>query len=155
MRSSSKTFARALLLGCICFRSWTVSGVVRAEVAAPRIVTQAGEGAIKLDAAYATIDGPNARLEGGDDKDIIWWTSVDTSLRWTVNVLKPGNYRVALNYSRVGSNNGSPLLISVGDQTVHAVPMAGAGMNDYKTGDAGEVTLSKPGKLEVVNKASL
>jgi len=115
-------------------------------------IKQAEDGSIKLGAADVKIQGPNAKLEGGELKDIMWWTSADTTLRWTASVQKPGHYRVEMNYAVIGNNNGSPLTIMIGDQIVKAIPKAGSGFNDYKTGKAGEVTISKSGDLPIVVK---
>ena len=105
-----------------------------------------------MSALNAKIQGPNARLEGGDVKNIMWWTNVDTSLQWTATVQKPGNYRIEMTYSIIGTNNGSPLVIMVGDQVVKAIPKAGNGFDDYKTAKAGEVAISKAGDLQVIVK---
>lgn len=113
---------------------------------------QADDGSIKLGAEDAKIQGPNAQLEGGEVKDIMWWTSVDTTLRWTASVQKPGHYRVEMTYAIIGNNNGSPLTIMIGDQIVKAIPKAGSGFNDYKTGTAGEVTIRESGDFPVIVK---
>ncbi len=118
-------------------------------------IKQAEDGSVKMGAADAKIQGPNARLEGGEVKDIMWWTSADTVLHWTARVQKPARYRVELTYAIVGNNNGSPLSIVVGDQIVNATPKAGSGLNDLKTAKAGEVTISKAGDLDVVIKPLL
>gem|GEM_PF-1929258 len=126
--------------------------VLRAADKPQESLKQVEDGSLKLDAAAAKISGPNARLEGGQVKDIIWWTSMDTSLRWKAGIQKPGRYRVEVTYAIIGNNNGSPLAIMIGDQVVKATPKAGSGFNDYKTGRAGEITISKPGDFPVVVK---
>jgi predicted secreted protein len=128
------------------------STMLRAADRAGQPVKQAEDGSIKLGAAEVKIQGPNAQLEGDDVKGIMWWTSADTTLRWTASVRKPGHYRVELTYAIIGNNNGSPLTIMVGNQIVKAIPKAGTGFNDYKTGTAGEVTISKSGDLPVIVK---
>lgn len=125
---------------------------IRAKEAPVHSLRQADDGSIILNAADAKIRGPNAKLEGGDVKGVMWWTNMDTSLQWTAHVQKPGRYRVELTYAIVGNNNGSPLAVMVGDQVVKAIPKAGNGFNDYITASAGEVTISKPGDLEAVVK---
>lgn len=125
---------------------------LRAADNAGRSIKQADDGSIKLGAAEVKIQGPNAQLEGREVKDVMWWTSADTSLRWTAGVRKPGHYRVEMTYAIIGNNNGSPLTIMIGDQIVKAVPKAGNGFNDYKTGTAGEVTIGESGDVPVVVK---
>jgi hypothetical protein len=151
MRSISKTLAVTFLAGLMA----SSTGTIRADDRPAQSVKQADDGSIKLGAADAQINGPNAKLVGGDEKNIIWWTNTDTSLRWTASVLKPGKYRVELNYSIIGSNNGSEMGITVGDQSVKATPKAGNGLDDYKIGNAGEITIGKTGNLQVVMKPLL
>ncbi|MDR3404159.1 MAG: hypothetical protein P4L99_16800 [Chthoniobacter sp.] len=126
--------------------------LLRAADKAGLSVKQADDGSIKLGAADAKIQGPNAQLEGSEVKDIMWWTSVDTTLHWTASVRKPGPYRIEMTYAIIGNNNGSPLTIMIGDQIVKAIPKAGSGFNDYKTGTAGEVTISESGDFPVIVK---
>ena len=109
-------------------------------------------GAFKLTAADAEIDGMSAQLEGDDEKNIGFWRDVGTSLAWAIHDSKPGSYRVELNYSLAEGYDGSKVAIIVGDQSVTAKPKAGGEWTDYKTGDAGEITISKPGNLQVVAK---
>jgi hypothetical protein len=111
--------------------------------------TPAGDGSIVLPAAEVVIHGPNARLEGGAEKDVIWWTHEDTSLEWKADIQHPGKYRVEFNYAVIGTNNGKSVAISVGDQTLKAVPKTGNGLGDYKTGLAGEVTVTKAGSYPI------
>jgi len=124
----------------------------RVNAATPHVVRQTGDGTINLDASDAQIQGPNARLEGKDEKRIVWWTHADTSLCWRVAVQTPGKYRVELTYDVIGNNNGSALAIVVGEQTVKAIPRAGAGESEFTTGQTGELTIAKPGDLQVLVK---
>jgi hypothetical protein len=128
------------------------SNLLRAADNAEQLIKQAKDGSVMLGAAEVKIQGPNAQLEGGEVKDVMWWTSADTTLRWTANVQKPGHYRVEMTYAIIGHNNGSPLTIMVGDQVVKTTPKAGNGFNDYKTGKAGEITISKSGDVPVIVK---
>ncbi len=136
------------LFACPILTNTTLS----AEDKAGQPVKQADDGSITLGAADVKIQGPNAQLEGGEVKDIMWWTSADTTLRWTASVRKPGHYRVEMTYAIIGNNNGSPLTVMVGGQIVKVIPKAGRGFNDYKTGTAGEVTISESGELPVIVK---
>jgi predicted secreted protein len=148
---TSKTFLKARL-GLMVLSLSSLTCEVRGADKALNLVKQGEDGLVELDAAAAKIQGPNARLEGGEVKDIMWWTSMDTFLRWAAKVQKPGHYRVEISYAIIGNNNGNPLAIWVGDQMVKAIPKAGNGFDDYKTGKAGEVTISKPGDLQVLVK---
>ena len=63
--------------------------MLRAADKAAQSIKQPDDGSIELGAADVKIQGPNAQLERGEVKDIMWWTSADTSLRWTARVQKP------------------------------------------------------------------
>ncbi len=142
---------KAGLAGLLAF-SVLNDAMLRAAEQVGQPAKQADDGSIKLGAADVKIQGPNAQLEGGEVKGIMWWTSVDTTLRWTASVRKPGHYRVEMTYAIIGNNNGSPLTIMIGDQIVKAIPKAGSGFNDYKTGTAGEVTIRESGDFPVIVK---
>src|SRR5688572_15471140 len=97
--NTTRTLMNACIAGLL-IGVFGITGVVRADDQSPGLARQADDGSIRLEAADAKIEGPNARLEGGDKKKgVIWWTSVDTSLHWAANAREPGNYRVELNYS--------------------------------------------------------
>lgn len=151
MKRFTVNILKAGLAGLIAFPVLN-NTMLRAADKAGQSIKQAEDGSIKLGAADARILGPNAQLEGGEVKDVMWWTSADTALRWTAGVRKPGHYRVEMTYAIIGTNNGSPLTIMIGDQIVKAIPKAGSGFNDYKTGTAGEVTISEAGDFPVIVK---
>jgi hypothetical protein len=113
-----------------------------------RRVVQAVDGSVALPAEEAKIEGPNARFEEGE-KGIAWWTNVDTSLHWIAKIDKPGKYRVELNFNVLGNATHGELSIAAGDQTTEAVLSSGTGMNDFKWGDAGDITIRKPGEIPV------
>ena len=151
MNTTTQLMLKVALTGLFSF-SVSNDPTLRAADEAGQSAKQADDGSIKLGAADVKIQGPNAQLEGGEVKDVMWWTSVDTTLRWTARVQKPGHYRVEMTYAIIGNNNGSPLTIMIGDQVVKAIPKAGSGFNDYRTGSAGEVTISEPGDFPVIMK---
>src|SRR6187402_1651888 len=70
MQGIYKMLVRGLLAAWIAFGA---TDLAPAEVGRTRPVKQAEDGTIKLDAAEANIQGPNARVEGGDPKDVMWW----------------------------------------------------------------------------------
>src|SRR5205823_4304765 len=71
------------------------------------------------------------------------------SLVWTINVQKPGKYRVELNYSQIKNDEGAKVAIVVGDERVKVRPTAGKDWLDVRAGNAGEVTIGKAGNLQV------
>ena len=105
-----------------------------------------------LEAAAAKLSGPEARLEGDKQKDIIWWTGGKTFIQWLVPVSHPGSYWVVLNYSLFGKSNGAQLAISVGDQTLRAMPKSGGGTADFQAGNVGEVKIGTAGDCKITLK---
>jgi predicted secreted protein len=105
---------------------------------------------VTLGAGEAKIEGPNAKIEGqGDTKSIAWWTDVDTSLHWTAKIEKPGKYRVELNFAVLGNRNHAELSIAAGGRATRADLTPGNGMDDFKWGGAGVVTVDKAGDIPV------
>jgi predicted secreted protein len=139
------SFAIASLMG---FGAWRTSHVRAAEPSSPA-VEQAADGSVILGATDVKIDGPNARIEGGDTKRITWWTDVDTSLHWTAKIAKPGKYRVELNFAVLGNRTHAELSIAAGGQATEAVLIPGNGMDDFRWGQAGMVTINKAGEIPV------
>lgn len=113
-------------------------------------IKQSDDGSFLLAASDAQIAGINAQLETKGEKNIGFWNDVGTSLIWSINVEKPGNYRVEIEYSLMRGYEGSKVAISVGDQTIRAKPKATKAWTDYQIGQAGEVAISQPGDLPVV-----
>jgi hypothetical protein len=122
---------------------------VRAAEPSSPTVEQAADGSVTLGATAVKIDGPNARIEGGDAKSITWWTDVDTSLHWIAKIEKPGKYRVELNFAVLGNRTSAELSIAAGGHSTDAVLPPGNGLNDFKWGQAGEITIDKAGEIPV------
>ncbi len=112
-------------------------------------IQAADDGTFKLRAANAEIVGMNAVVEDYTPKNIGYWDSLDTSVRWQIVMRKPGKYRVEMNYSLTPSANGCKVAVLVGDQSVTARPKAGANWLDYKVGSIGEVTITGTGYFPV------
>src|ERR1051325_1495511 len=83
MRFASKTFLKSCL---IALSLLSVSHKACAADKSSPVAKQADDGSVRMIASAAKIQGPNAKLVGSEVKDIMWWTSMDTSLRWTASV---------------------------------------------------------------------
>jgi len=141
-----------------------------------RPIAQQPDGSLELDATSAEIDGQTGRLEGGEEKYLVWWNSPDRFIRWPVTLHESGTFRVQLTYSLAKSSysrqievtedgktftsepetvtsDSSEVELGVGDKSLAATLKAGSGWDDYKTEDLGEITINKPGELEVVLKS--
>jgi predicted secreted protein len=148
MKIKFRTLIRFALAALIGFGAGGRNEIRAAGTLGPPI-EQAADGSVTLSATNARIEGPNARIEGGKPKSIAWWTDVDTSLHWKAKIEKPGKYRVELNFAVLGNRTDGEVSIVAGDQKTDAVLKPGNGMDDFKWGQAGEVTINKPGELEV------
>ena len=118
-----------------------ISGVVK-----PSAVVE------KLTAADVQIDGMNARLGSANnqEKKIQFWQDIGTSLAWTIDVRTSGKFRVELVDRQSKDEQGAKLLVKVGDQMLKVQPRPTKSWGDYLSGNAGEVTIDKPGLVPVV-----
>ena len=149
MKIKFRILTRFALAGLIGFGLWLLNEV-RAAGTSSAPVEQAADGSVTLGAGDAKIAGPNAKVQGqGDTKSIAWWTDVDTSLHWTAKIGKPGKYRVELNFAVLGNRNDADLSIAAGGQTTRAVLPPGSGIDDFKWGQAGVISIDKAGEIPV------
>jgi predicted secreted protein len=140
------------------------------------LIAQEPDGTLELNATNAEIDGQAGRLEGGEKKYLVWWSSPDASIKWPVKLHKPGTFRVEWTYSLAKSSysrqievteggkkfttepetitsDSSGVELVVGDKSLAATLKAGSGWDDYKTESLGEMIIKNPGELEVVLKS--
>jgi predicted secreted protein len=148
MKIKFRTLTRFALVGLVGFGAWRMNEIMAAGTSGPPI-EQAADGSVTLPAKDANIIGPNAKFQGGKTRAIAWWTDVDTSIHWTAKINKPGKYRVELNYAVLGNRNHAELSIAAGDQATKAILAPGNGMDDFKWGQAGVITIGKSGEIPV------
>ena len=78
------------------------------------------------------------------------WTDIDTSVRWGIDVTRPGRYQVTLSYGCRAEDAGSTVLVKVGEAELEHVVEATAGENVYRPLTVGVLLLSKgPAELEI------
>ena len=124
------------------------------RVASPPPLPQAADGTIQLPAADAEIVGSTAKLEGGEAPNIGYWLDTKDYLQWQVQVDKPGEYEVALNYACLESSAGSEYSVSVGDRTLAGKVPATGGWGDYRVVKLGTVRVGAAGVQTVAVRAT-
>jgi hypothetical protein len=85
-----------------------------------------------------------------DLQNIGMWHGTDDQVVWTVNVSKPGAYKVFLDYACPADSAGNKYILDLGDQSLRGTTTAtGSDWSDYKQSSIGTVQLS-PGLQKVV-----
>jgi alpha-L-fucosidase len=94
-----------------------ISGTVNA-INIVQAIEQAADGTLTLNAMDAEITGSSAKLEGGRDMNIGYWTNVKDFATWPVKIDKPGTFDVALVYACDASSGGAEFTLKAGDQAL-------------------------------------
>jgi alpha-L-fucosidase len=90
----------------------TFTGAPQAASIVPKVQADAS-GVLILKAADAEIKGSTARLQGsGDDANIGYWTNAEDAVNWTVEVDRPGTYKVEVRYACEPGSEGSTYTVS-------------------------------------------
>jgi alpha-L-fucosidase len=123
-----------------------IASVVVAEtegdvVATGQYPSQAKDGSIVLAATDAEIIGSSARLEGGAEQNVGFWTDGNDYLKWVVRVARPGDFRVSITFACEPSSAGSEYVFTTGGKSLIKVVEATAGWGDYKKADLGVIHL--------------
>ena len=71
------------------------------------------------------------------------WTDTNTSVRWSLDVVRPGRYEVVLDYGCDAGNAGSRVIIRVGANRLKHVVQATAGKNVFRPLPVGALSLSE------------
>jgi alpha-L-fucosidase len=106
---------------------------------------QNANGSFAFLAADASITGTTAKFEN-EKKAIGFWTNQTDSVYWDINVVRPGKYKLQLEYACEAGSEGSLCSLLSGDIETQFTIASTGGWSTFKTLDLGEVTLSKTGK---------
>ena len=115
------------------------------QFAPPPMPQLAADGIIRLTAEDAGIVGETAALEGGDVKNIGYWTNPKDYLKWELNITRPGTFDVAVTYSVESDRSGSEYAVVAGDQSVSGVAEGTGGWGGYRTVKLGQLEIAKSG----------
>ena len=115
-------------------------------------VRPAKDGSLSLGAEDAEIHGHTTQLEGKKNgpKNIGYWRNADNWISWSGRIDKPGKYKVEMVYSCPSASKGTTFDLEIGAAKLDGTVAATDGWDDYKSHPIGEVTIDKPGPLEVV-----
>jgi hypothetical protein len=140
-------------------------------------ISQARDGSLRLGATDAEIDGQAIRIEGGEEKYLVWWNSPERFIRWPISVDKPGTYKIEVTYSlasstrsgqvQIDSEGGniavalpptvvqsSEISLTVDGHSISGTLKAGEGWDDFKTVSLGQVEIEKAGPSEAILKST-
>ncbi len=112
----------------------------------PPVIAQNNGGAVRLDYLLAVTSG-NAvkRFNRAGKFHISKWTRPEDAASWHVSFSRPGSYRVKINYSARPEWAGRRYRISLASTSVAGTVTPTGGWYEYKTFDAGVLTVAKPG----------
>ena len=96
-------------------------------------------------AGDATVTGTTAKFES-EKKAIGFWTNQTDSVFWDINIVRPGKYKLQLEYACEAGSEGSLCSFLSGDIETQFTIASSGGWGTFKTLDLGEVTLTKTGK---------
>jgi len=107
---------------------------------------QAANGSITLAAIDAKVEGATAQYES--EKDCIgFWTNASDSVTWSLEVDKPGEYRVSLELACPQDNEGTTFDVQIGDQSVRSRVPSTPGWSSFTTVEAGKIKINQAGKV--------
>lgn len=118
-----------------------------------RLIQQAQNGIITLNARDASVHGKTIRYEPQPHKNTIgYWTKAEDWVSWDFAVAKPGSFSVTLTQACGKGSGGSDYTVSVGDQVItDVVPDTGAFTN-WVERTIGTFNLSTAGTYTVAVK---
>ncbi|NLH98982.1 MAG: alpha-L-fucosidase [Chthonomonadales bacterium] len=129
----------------------------RPVVEDPATVVKAGaDGTLTLRAADAVIHGSAQYESGGGHDNIGFWTNPQDYVSWEIELIRPGDYRVALTYACQPGNEGSEYHVTLGlrggGNTVSGKVEATGSWTDFRTVDLGHMSEIKPGRYTLTVK---
>ena len=88
-----------------------------------------------------------ARLEGGDEANIGWWTDAASSVAWTIKVAKAGTFNL---WGRMSTTaDSSRFNLQIGDQKIACQVYNTGGYDDYREVELGRISVPAPGVYTV------
>ena len=124
-----------------------VSGTVEPLAAT---LVQEKDGTIRLSAADAEVIGENAKIEGGKELNIGFWTNVNDFAQWQVRVDKPGAFEVEVTYACDTNSGDSEYVVVIGNQAVVGKTEVTGSWTSYRTVSLGGIRINDPGVLNAM-----
>ena len=107
---------------------------------------------INLPAAKAEVNGALRILDNNGTVAVHYWNQYGDAITWKLEDVKPGTYRVRLNYALPPSMPGGSMLLTVGRHDLKIMAKATEGWTDFQTFDAGVITVDQSGPVKVTLK---
>ncbi len=117
------------------------------------VVSPAASGSFELLPQEATIDNPGlkpeeyARVEGGEEANIGWWTNAASSVSWKIRVPVAGSYMLWGKLSTAGDE--CRFVLEVGDRKVFGRLDDTGGYDQYREVELGRIDIGEPGVYTV------
>ena len=111
------------------------------------VLTQSQDGTLRLTADDAEIHGASARVEGGSERNIGYWTDASDSVSWTVRITQPGVYQVEVVQACPDDTAGTAYAVSVGRHNLPSNVVATGGWQRYKAVPVGKVEINQAGSV--------
>jgi alpha-L-fucosidase len=109
-------------------------------------------GNVFLSATNAELHGSRLQLETqGGLPDIGFWDNGDEWVSWTVQITKPGTFKV--NATVATLNSDADFVVEVGDEAISAQAPVTDGWDNFQTVELGEIQVKQPGALTVKVRA--
>jgi len=131
-----------------------IEGDARATATAPvrhtpgKLVAQAADGTIALQAREAAVHGTSAKYEVGDGKDNIgFWTDAGDWVEWKFEVKTPGTFTVEIATACAKGSGGSEYEVAIGDQKLSGKVKETGDWASFTTEKLGALTIEKAGQF--------
>jgi alpha-L-fucosidase len=131
-----------------------VASVVVLEVAGePKVenlLRAPASGPVEFRAVDAEIEGTTPRYESGGGKDNIgFWTDPKDTVKWAMEGVKPGRYRVSVTYACDKGAGGATYRVTAGRASVKGTIRETGSWTEFVTDELGSVSVGGRGRLTV------
>lgn len=113
--------------------------------------TESTRGILLLDAGDAIPRGDSIRRERLDDGRVTYgsWTDQDDALEWKIWIDRPGRFKADLWYACSSGSAGTPIRLSVGEETLDDHVESTGGWGEFERQSLGELEIHEPGEYTV------
>ena len=114
--------------------------------------TQASDGSLSLGAEEAAIVGQTAKVESkGGKPSIGFWVDDKDTVKWTVNIVQPGKFKVEADYALDAGSKGTKIRVSCGSAAPCEAELDATGAWDkFQTVTLGNLEIGDTGVKDIV-----
>lgn len=122
----------------------------RPIVSPPAPIAPSPDGVLRLTAQSAEIDGDTAHLETrGGEPNVGYWTNPDDTLAWYVDVPRPGEYRVDVEFACDPESAGGSYAVTGGEERVAGDVQGTGGWDAFTTARLDRMLKLKAGRSTI------